>query len=194
MGPLFRFTRALLGPASLLIYLATILFWINSAMFTSKGAGISYQGWSLLPGGGAYRLRGAGIGVNDGGILLYFSDVDTAPGWRFTPLSSRHFIASFGDDPVWFIHRNTSFWPTMDIAPGPWAVGWDWQLGVPIWIVCVLSMISSAIWLARLRRRFPPGSCQKCGYDLRATPSLCPECGSIPEKPLIPYNPPRSIS
>jgi len=52
---------------------------------------------------------------------------------------------------------------------------------VPIWPLACISLIPWAIRTARhriLRRR--PGFCRECGYDLRATPDQCPECGTIP--------------
>ena len=51
-------------------------------------------------------------------------------------------------------------------------------ISVPFWFITLLS----GLWLIRVflkwRSRFPKGHCQKCGYDLRATPERCPECGT----------------
>ena len=51
---------------------------------------------------------------------------------------------------------------------------------VPLWFVQLLFAALPATRLYRhVRRRYRvlTGHCRKCGYDLRATPDRCPECG-----------------
>lgn len=51
--------------------------------------------------------------------------------------------------------------------------------GVPYWFVVGLSLVLPAARLGRVfARRTAQGLCPACGYDLRATPERCPECGT----------------
>jgi hypothetical protein len=56
---------------------------------------------------------------------------------------------------------------------------------VPHWVVVVglLSPASARFWMIARRRRaagrLGRNCCVVCGYDLRATPGRCPECGAV---------------
>ena len=51
----------------------------------------------------------------------------------------------------------------------------------PHWLPAVILGVLPGVWLsARRRKRRTFGMCASCGYDLRATPERCPECGRVP--------------
>ena len=64
--------------------------------------------------------------------------------------------------------------------------------GVPYAALVAASGVTAAAVLARAvpaRRRWrrrERGQCLACGYDLRATPGRCPECGTMPAAPAAP--------
>jgi len=94
---------------------------------------------------------------------------------------------------------NPTAWPQFRIVPVPSAeiAGFKAQSGgirsagfgvqkyqaytAPLWALCVvfamLPMLRLGMWIRR-RRRPGENCCQNCGYDLRATPQRCPECGT----------------
>jgi hypothetical protein len=76
---------------------------------------------------------------------------------------------------------------TDELPPRPWPdraepVSWHW-VAVPLWFLLLVSLVMPALALRRWRRervRRQIDHCRHCGYDLRATPERCPECGHVP--------------
>ena len=92
-----------------------------------------------------------------------------------------YFVGIEEDGWAWFEFKRANRPPA---GAGGLGFRWQWDaregeysLGVPLWLVAAL-----LFWLAwTLRRRLvrqPDGRCANCGYDLRATPTRCPECGT----------------
>jgi hypothetical protein len=71
-----------------------------------------------------------------------------------------------------------------------WLPGEIREVGGTLWIPYWLPLLATAAmpllrlrtW-SRRRKDLRIGHCRNCGYDLRATPGRCPECGAVPARP-----------
>ena len=87
---------------------------------------------------------------------------------------------------AWLWHLE-SYRGGLDILPD--ASFYEWQISY--WKVVLLWVLIAAISVLPRYRQFfvgkraMTGLCRKCGYDLRATPDRCPECGTVPAKKEI---------
>jgi len=97
---------------------------------------------------------------------------------RFYP-TCRHILG------FWYMRR--------DVPAGPMPYS-QTVLVIPYWMPLVACALAPARWFLLVRprlvykRRVRRGLCAYCGYDLRATPQRCPECGRTPyvvRRPLL---------
>lgn len=58
----------------------------------------------------------------------------------------------------------------------------SWVVQFPLWFAALVGSLLPIVWIrwrVRQSRLLREGLCRNCGYDLRATPEKCPECGTI---------------
>ena len=173
---------------SLLLCAATMVLWFDSRDALEE---LGYARWHRATS--TDTIRGVGVGGSRGRVWVQYTYAEF-----YAPQTAASFRAAKAPG----FHR-----VKVDLAPlrgldAPTVRDW-WRFRAtrrsnsyvdlssreamaPAWFVMLLALIAPAAYLSliahnRLRKRLK--LCQSCGYDLRASPDRCPECGTaIPHK------------
>jgi hypothetical protein len=197
-----RRLRNLLTASSLLLFVAAATLWVRGY--------VTQDNWwyvRVSSGAGWYLRRSTDVGCNRGefvvsevdhwslatddtGNVVVAQDVankDPNTGARWYTSDTIGWNPARAGDPVW---RRLGFQGhyLLVVRPVP-GLGYDqrsvlWRVWIPLWLPTIAGALPCVVWAirrrARSRRRDRVGRCHVCGYDLRATPGRCPECGTEP--------------
>jgi hypothetical protein len=179
----------LLALASLLLCVAAVVMWGRSYFYgdTIGGEDSPAVGWRR--GGGLYSSIG-GIEADwwlrrvtssdPAGFSAFSHRVATNQrGLQDAYLNSLHGVRLLG---FFYVHQVQTTTMGDDGKPIPHFQDTHVLL-IPYWAVCAALIVAPVMYYRRSRaerRRKVQGVCAHCGYDLRATPDRCPECGTVP--------------
>jgi hypothetical protein len=160
------------------IALCSILLWLGAAGLFLRG--IRYtEHINYWNGEGEYSYQ---AWSDDRGIELWRTTTTSADGFWFDEFKRDQDYV----DPYPFESYRFAGFQYKVLVEG-YTPFWTWCVRIPQWWLLSAPLIPPAWWVWRrrkTRRSERSGLCTNCGYDLRATPNRCPECGTIPDLPL----------
>jgi hypothetical protein len=157
---------------SLILCLATVGLWVRS--YFAFDALSSARCTLISVSGRCFGVRIAS-GTPDGTSGFFSSSTSSAPGRQ---VARRYVDLASGGH--WWNRRG--FQVVYAAALGE--ARSLFLISAPHWFVAALLLAPPAYWFYWFRRdrrstiRSAEGRCRHCGYDLRASPQRCPECGS----------------
>jgi hypothetical protein len=136
-----------------------------------------WRDWHLWSADGGVRLMSQGFLVNSTSFADQWVQKAGEGYWKVYAPGSNSPRTPFPRN-LWF-----DFWSQRkgNNRVGPEVISSDaLNVRVPYWALALPAAIGPVTWLVRHRRRRNHGAaprCPTCGYDLRASPERCPECG-----------------
>jgi hypothetical protein len=169
----------ILSALSLLLFVAVIMLWVRSYFVADNLIGRRTKGGNDIE----YRI------ICDSGALHAFvlrtSDPQPDPfGEEGSHLHWRR-AEPGGNRPggMFYFDWHTTRMGTTSVTNA--------TLSAPLWVGGLATVVVPIAWtlMSLRRRRLHRQRCPSCGYDLRATPERCPECGAVPANLTPPPGP-----
>jgi hypothetical protein len=179
---------------SALICATTLMLWVHSYW---REDGVGWHSYHFA--NDRARMRSAFAHSASGRLWIEAArqDVTTVPGTYAGPTSGSQsgfswhsgrtrpprFLQDFFYDRSGFAFEG--YWNRQNTGSNFTDIESGFTLVLPHWFVAVLSVILPDLWWRGKKRRLRQHRlahklCVTCGYDLRATPDRCPECGAVP--------------
>jgi hypothetical protein len=164
-GTMIRIKKWLPVMVLVLALLGVLASWFRSHLYADQ------FGWTT-------DSFGLFIDIDSGGVMLTFSADRSAVGrMRFQAGTG---VVHFRKSPS-PSHHMFMTWRILGFAyEGDDGTGH--HVAIPLYAITLFIGVLIGIVAGRQLRRTPSqmNTCLKCGYDLRATPARCPECGTEP--------------
>lgn len=136
-------------------------------------------------------MRARSLGSSRGVILYHYQAGSGFISYTGTTQPMHEIFWTWGRSPAnlftsndTFLHRLGFLYVGGQISPPPRPGEENISACVPWWFVELIPAAALALLLRKLLKKRPlEGFCPICGYDMRATPDRCPECGTAGEAP-----------